>query len=644
MTQSSAPQSLIPKIILPKISSKIFSKPLPPPAPPKTTTKTLAEERTVFKKPANSSQNSLNGLRQAKKFNAPSYLYQRGNFYYFRYRLPEQLSRSYGVAELRLSLRTPFRRVARYRATIIYSNLIELLKDTQMLKIKDIRERMTGLLRQMLDIEDVNVSHRAGVVGGSINFTHREYSACAANILQCWENNPELLIKHSDECVAMLVDAGVFDPSEITEKNLLPIVQQHNRMQISLHKIISARERGDYSLEQTFLAAPYQAVGAWKAQETTTLPEPHNIALSIKEQTQDSKLISELIHMYTSTRVTDGAWKKHSVTNHSHRLQNLLEIIGDVPINTIDRATMRKFRDTLMKLPPNRTKSKIYKNKTIQELLELNLKDVLNITTVNLTIEEVSTFFEWCTREGFLAQNSAKALQIKDNRQDIELRDAFSLSDVTKLFSSPKYTDDAFKHASFFWAPLIALYTGMRLEEICQLHCADIYESDTTGLWVFDVNAKPSKNGTVDKLLKSKNAQRIIPMHNDLIKIGLIEYRNRISQHGEERLFPELNKTEASPKYGKQPGKSFSRLVSQLGLEGKKSFHSLRHSFSDFFKTRGLHNDAFRQVFGHEIKELAGRQYGSKFSAAKCYDDLICKLEFEINCEALCKSMFAKGK
>jgi len=57
----------------------------------------------------------------------------------------------------------------------------------------------------------------------------------------------------------------------------------------------------------------------------------------------------------------------------------------------------------------------------------------------------------------------------------------------------------------------------------------------------------------------------------------------------------------------------------------------LRHTFSDFYKKRHLQNDVFRQVFGHDIPELAAKQYGSKFSPKQCFDELISQIEYEIH-------------
>ena len=104
------------------------------------------------------------------------------------------------------------------------------------------------------------------------------------------------------------------------------------------------------------------------------------------------------------------------------------------------------------------------------------------------------------------------------------------------------------------------------------------------GVWVFDINTKPSKDTETTKEVKNKNAVRLVPIHPELLTVGLLDYIETIRNSGQERIFPALNKTEKSPRYGKQ----FTDVIKYCGIEGKKSFHSLRHTFSDFFKQNQL--------------------------------------------------------
>ena len=78
--------------------------------------------------------------------------------------------------------------------------------------------------------------------------------------------------------------------------------------------------------------------------------------------------------------------------------------------------------------------------------------------------------------------------------------------------------------------PLIGLYSGMRLEEICQLYCEDIVEKNS--IWCFDINQNPSKDGTVDKQLKNLNAVRLVPIHDRLRELGFLEHVQKMKKFG----------------------------------------------------------------------------------------------------------------
>ena len=109
---------------------------------------------------------------------------------------------------------------------------------------------------------------------------------------------------------------------------------------------------------------------------------------------------------------------------------------------------MRLFRETLRRLPSNRTRVRDYKDKSIQELLALKVEKTLSITTVNILVEAVGSLLGWYVREGVLESNPATHLQIKDTRQAIELRQAFSADELSKIFAHPKFARKEFKSPS----------------------------------------------------------------------------------------------------------------------------------------------------------------------------------------------------
>lgn len=574
---------------------------------------------------------------------SPTYLYLRGSLYYFRYALSAEDKARYGHSEVRISLRTGFLHEARKRAKRLHTALEEALADISLpnweglkarltaeleaqidacpnkkpLNIVEIRERMDAFLNDMLNKADSELHYPADSPifrDGHLVFNQdscflRMYDNANRDITN---NEKALKDNYSPFAIYELLSAGIISIEELTQESILPILNEyHKKAKIAYNKILLARHNGDFAYERPFYNTPQLPIH-------TQSPEP------VVEQ-KPAMLLSELIAKFIDAKVKDGAWDKADVPTYKSRITPIIDILGDIPISNIKRDKIRHCREIIKKLPPNRTRSKKYKDKSIEEILKMDISKTLSVKTINGILNIISEMFEWGKQEGLVDNNPAQSLGIKDNRQEDELRDGFTEEEIKKIFFSGNYIPENFKNPAYYWVPLISLYTGMRLEEICQLHNEDIYEEDS--IWLFDIR-ESSTDSLHDKSVKTKNAVRRIPIHQDLIELGLLDYHSNISQRS-KRLFPELNKTESTTKYGKQVGKQFKSLLNRLDIYGKKSFHSLRHTFDDYFKKRHMLNNVFIQIFGHSQDKLAARQYGSKFSPRQCYDEIISKIQWK---------------
>lgn len=138
-----------------------------------------------------------------------------------------------------------------------------------------------------------------------------------------------------------------------------------------------------------------------------------------------------------------------------------------------------------------------------------------------------------CQNEGWIERNPAKGLQFIDRVRRRDKRRPFSTEQLRLIFDAPIYrgcVDDwagcstpgyAHPRRGRFWVPLIALFSGMRMNEIRQLHVADIHRLD--GVDCFFVTEGPSDadNG---KRLKTAASERFIPIHPQLVEIGFSSF------------------------------------------------------------------------------------------------------------------------
>lgn len=515
----------------------------------------------------------------------PAFLYLKGRIFYYRYKLPKRFVTGGSAREIRISLRTAYQMQASRLAAFLHSLTIESLErwimneqndcaenikriseirkflqkelnkildapEKKELSPSDIRKRLNGYLKYHIDQEAVSPEPPA-----AIEIEDKNGNIEKVDLAQLNENISQKLLYNlntgenfSDDiqrCVFELVKSGLFKDSEISRENVYGLTRSYLAMKISLQKIRAARLRGDFSYEQPYHQAEY-----------TPYPQ-ENIP-----KKENAINLSDLIERYCTIKIKDGAWAQHSLSDHKNRIMSLLWIIGDKPINVISRQDMRRFRETLQKLPPRWHRQLDKSGLSLEEFIEKNNnKSLLSIKSINVTVEAVSGMFTWAVREGIIERSPAQGLGIKDTQQDIEKKLPLSVDDINKVFFSGDYCLEAFKNPANYWVPLISLYTGMRLEEICQLHCEDIYEED--GILIIDI-CEESRDGLNDKILKTKNAKRKIPIHEKLKSLGLISYRDTLLKKKEIRLFPLLNKTERSPKYGKQVGKFFGTLLKTL--------------------------------------------------------------------------------
>ena len=569
-------------------------------------------------------KSSPNRSTQKSGSSLPSHLYLKGNFYYFRVRFSDKLRKRLGYTEFRLNLGTGYIRLAKNLAGHLYFHMFKLLREKTAMDYREIKRRMNILLRSMLDREQNDVSpppnydRLSKAAGFEFNpeVTADGYALISKNIAMGGAN---VLAKHGTSVIAGLVQAGVFTREEISEDNIMQITKAYFQMETNYQALLAKRARGDFISEDQVLFSDYGV-----------LPGEERISSTIKptaSPVSPSPLYSEACNSYIENRKLDNRWKKTTWADHENRLRCFPLIMGDLPIAKITHDTMAEFKLVLRRLPPRWNRDRKYTGKTPREIADLNISPALNVKTVNETLRTIESFFEWCVNVGKLDRHFAKGLQIKDPRSAGEQKDAFSIEELILIFSHPKFANGEFKSPAYFWIPVIGLYTGMRLEEISQLHCADLYQ--VGGIWVIDIHEIEDSKGNNGKTLKTKSATRKIPIHPNLIEIGLLKYHSQMAEQGHTRLFPALNQTEKVLKFGKQPGKQFKSVVDSVLKNAKKqSFHSLRHTFDDFYKQRGATGLSFEEVFGHQHKKLADDRYGGRILPSTLFEEVISKLDY----------------
>ena len=202
--------------------------------------------------------------------------------------------------------------------------------------------------------------------------------------------------------------------------------------------------------------------------------------------------------------------------------------------------------------------------------------------------------------EGYVDRNPFRGLKVADDVHPRDKRNPFTNKQLRQIFDAPLYrgcvndqggydqSGPNYPRRGRFWIPLIALYSGMRLNEICQLDLADV--KTVGGVECFSVTPESARGGK-DKKVKTMSSRRLVPIHTKLIEIGFLNYVADRRRQASIKLFPELP-ISATGYFSDPFSKWFVRFLIKCGAaRDKTSFHSFRHCFRDAMRNAKLDHE-----------------------------------------------------
>ncbi|PPW70372.1 integrase [Escherichia coli] len=306
------------------------------------------------------------------------------------------------------------------------------------------------------------------------------------------------------------------------------------------------------------------------------------------------------------------------------RIEHFTEIMGDMSLGELDREVVKDYVSRMQKMPGNlylmRRKYKISDTRMLIERALADGQPVMSRDAIGRHIESLGSMFKWAKKVRYLLDNPAENVlaQRRVMVREQDRRDLFTEDELLRIFSADWFKTGAGtpnqygRYTSFrpfhYWLPLLALYVGGRINELCQLYLADI-RVDKNGVAYIDFNLDaPDKMmdeealAGGDKSLKTVNAIRQVPLHPRLIELGLLEYVDALKAAGYDRLFPELKHNKIKG-YRAAASKWFNEnyFGKVLGFtrDGKKTFHSLRHTFINAVDKYETNERTIAQLVGH---------------------------------------------
>ncbi|HCG5556772.1 TPA: site-specific integrase [Vibrio parahaemolyticus] len=286
----------------------------------------------------------------------------------------------------------------------------------------------------------------------------------------------------------------------------------------------------------------------------------------------------------------------------------VLDLVGKPHLKAIRRSDAESTASLLRNYPTNLKKHKQFEGLSGHEAIELN-KELGLVTLSHESVKDycqkMSGFFQWCQLNELTDINPFKAIRFKKTRRDSEAKNAYTPIELEKIFGAIVRAKQAHKHPYYFWLPLLAYFTGARLNELCQLYRADIYQVD--GIWVIQIDDRFD-----GQRLKNLTSRRIVPIHDQLLSLGFIEFVQSV-QH--ERIFPELKKSRDG--FGTAASKWFGRFKTRLGFDRGHDFHSFRHTVATQLKRQQISHIVAGELLGHAQNNITYDRYGKGLDTAQ---------------------------
>lgn len=241
--------------------------------------------------------------------------------------------------------------------------------------------------------------------------------------------------------------------------------------------------------------------------------------------------------------------------------------------------------------------------------------------TVTKQLGALSSLLQYSVDNDLISTNVAAGVRVARSKVEKKTRLPYKIEDLNKIFSCPIYADNhrpqgGGKEAAY-WLPLLALYTGARLEELGQLQKKDVQQQNS----IWHINISDEADGAS---VKTYSSRRNIPVHPELLKFGFIEYVHQ--QH--EKIFPAL-KVDSHKSLTGNFSKWWGRYAREIiGItDRRKVFHSFRHAFKDACRNSGIHQEIHDSFTGHAGNNV-GSAYGSGASLKRLADQME-KLKYE---------------
>jgi integrase len=290
-----------------------------------------------------------------------------------------------------------------------------------------------------------------------------------------------------------------------------------------------------------------------------------------------------------------------------------IETVGPgFPVAKITKKHVREWKTLLMKYPLRATEVTAFRGMNIYQIVDANeelKRQVLSDRTVNRYLSSLSAFCSWAEANGYIPANPCSGMALPKERRTKTL--PFTTDQMNALFRSPLFagaqSDTEWKLIARpgnvlirdhrFWVPLIMLFSCARPGEIAQMAVSDVREEH--GHWIMHITTEGDAHDE-GKSVKTAGSMRVIPIHPELVRLGLLRHRATRAEAADRQMFPGAKRNGRGQMMA-EFSREFGKYLTRIGLKKGRglSQYSFRHGAVDALRRAGYLDSQFGFILGH---------------------------------------------
>jgi len=450
----------------------------------------------------------------------------------------------------------------------------------------------------------------------------------------------------ADEMMALMAEGLGLEPTDAVVARLKHV---HLQAMAEAHRLASHFLDEDvqsaFDQEEALLAkrrvngAPLTfAPPAAPGPQPFALPSPESAALTAVETGKDDCLFktyhttrfSAVIPKILRLARAAGHWNR-GLAQYERVLRTFAWVTGDKPLGEYDHADVAKFKNALLEMPRDYRPAKDFERPfdEIVRTLKLTPANARSVNTIKRDLSYMSTAYqilaedEWQPKAAntkaldFAGVKFGKHKKVSEKTE----RPPWTPEHMKCLFSAPIWTGGgghlrrlnagagtAVYQDAAYWLPILLYYTHATLNEIAGLRTDEVHIDDAVPNLVIKNNDLRAEDG-VDGGEKNIRRGRMIPLHEEILRLGFAEYVEAIRSEGHAALFPELYLNEARVGGHQFRNIAWGHMRNWIGLHmpipvnvmsGKKAdMHSIRSLGSSFYAKSEAPDFMRADVMGH---------------------------------------------